>query len=141
MIIILRSDLTVAATHDDTQESLVLAAADYAGAPMAWIDGTVVLGPGDPIPAGAVATRPVGGVYAPPFISSLQYIDLFTQAEQDAILLSNDGTIRSLATKASAAQRVFLTDAHIIAGLDYLTTAGILAPGRKAQILSNTPPA
>jgi hypothetical protein len=37
-------------------------------------------------------------------------------------------------------QSVFLTNPDVAAGVGFLETLGLIAPGRAAEVLSNTPP-
>lgn len=69
-----------------------------------------------------------------PVISATAFMGRFTSPELDA-LASSPGTLLLLITGAAAGQ-IDLSDSQVIAGVNGLTGAGILAAGRAATILT-----
>lgn len=82
---------------------------------------------------------------APPstIISKIAFIHLFTDAELFSILTAakTDVVVELLITKTKLSDCIDLTDTVLINALTYLTQQNLLATGRSAQILANTPPA
>ncbi len=77
----------------------------------------------------------------PATISAAAVIDLFSPAEQAAILTSADIGVKLWLTKAMAATEINLGATKFSDALDYLISKSILTDKRKTQIISNTPPA
>jgi hypothetical protein len=77
---------------------------------------------------------------APPprIITPLQFIELFTQAEQDAIAAAAqaNAAVNLWLIKAMGAQEINKDDPRTIAGLDALVVAGLLTQERRDAILS-----
>jgi hypothetical protein len=82
-----------------------------------------------------VAPAPVAAV-----VSTVEYILLFTPQETAAIRASSDAITQQFLLVIEASSEVNLGDIRVIHGLAYMTAIGLLAAGRSAQILSNTPP-
>ena len=78
-------------------------------------------------------------ISAPPQLSFLQFMALFTSAEQAAIVNSTDTNVKLLLLQASGNGGVTLADAATIAGVDYLVSVGLLISARGAMVLANTP--
>ena len=76
---------------------------------------------------------------APLSLKFLEFIALFTQAEQAAIVASTDVQVRLFLLMAAAASEVILSDPKTEAGVNYLVSLGLLTSQRAAQILSGTP--
>lgn len=77
---------------------------------------------------------------APPVgLTFLQFIALFTQVEQAAIMASTDAQVRLFLLMAAGANEIILSDPQTEAGVNYLASQGLLIPQRAAQILANTP--
>ncbi len=78
------------------------------------------------------------GESVPREITAYAFMMRFTAAERAAIRAAAAGNadLADLYDRQKAAQTINLDDAEVIAGLDALTTAGILAAGRKAEILA-----
>ena len=93
-----------------------------------WRDGG-----GEPAPAVAAPTPP-----AP--LGFLEFMDLFTTAEQGALVTSADPRVKLFLLQASGAGAISFADPRVAAALDQLTTLGLLAAGRAAQILANGAP-
>lgn len=75
--------------------------------------------------------------------SFLEFMDLFTDAEQLAIA---GAAMTDVATKlwydrAVGAQFIDLTDARLTGGLQAMVTAGLLTSGRRDRVLAGLPPA
>jgi hypothetical protein len=86
-----------------------------------------------------------------PTLNFLQFIALFTTAEQDAIFASNDTQTKmfiAMAAGASASPGLQLTNAEVISGINYLATAttasppgpGLITAARAAAILAGQAP-
>lgn len=93
---------------------------------------TVVAGPGGlPILADIPATVPAS-------CTSLEYLDRFTQAEQESVVTAGmtNAAVRLWYDKLIAAQEVVFADQRVSAGLDALISAGLLAADRKAVLLT-----
>jgi hypothetical protein len=91
--------------------------------------------------------------YTPPpeppiTLTFLQFMALFTAAEQAAIAASADTQTRLFLIMAAGSGGLQLTNAQVVAGVNYLATPatanppgpGLIAPSRAAQILSNQAP-
>lgn len=85
---------------------------------------------------------------APPTtLTFLQFMGLFTTAEQEAIVSSTDTQTKLFLLMASGAGTIQLDNPEVIAGVGYLAATststppgpGLIAPARVARILSNTP--
>lgn len=76
---------------------------------------------------------------APPQLTFLQFMALFTPAEQVAIASSSDANVKLLLLQASGNSGVTLSDAATTQGVDYLMSIGLLTAARGAQVLANTP--
>jgi hypothetical protein len=85
-------------------------------------------------PAPAAAPPPING------LSLLQFMALFTPAEQAAIASASDPQTRVFTLMASGAQTLDLDDGELIAGVQHLVSVGLLAPGRAAAILAGAAP-
>jgi hypothetical protein len=91
--------------------------------------------------------RNVAAVIAP--LTKFQFRSLFTLEELVAIDNFHSNTAIPDASKAilttimqnfAAAEDIDLTDPATIAGVNFITTAGLILPARAAQVLANTPP-
>lgn len=76
-----------------------------------------------------------------PHLTFLEFMALFTGAEQAAIVDSADTNVRLFLAQSTGAQFIDLGDARLSAGLSYLVSLGILSAGRPGQILNNMAPA
>lgn len=119
---------------------------------MPWItpDGEYYGGPG-PVADGSkeVSERPserhiwqgdewVLGPVAPPRFVPLEFLNLFTEAEQLAVVqasLSN-AAVKLWYDRVLAATYITLDDPRVEAGLDALVGAGLLTPERKLAVLA-----
>jgi hypothetical protein len=85
----------------------------------------------------------------PVWLTFLQFIALFTAAEQSAIVAAADPQTRLFTMMAIGAGGIDLSNSQVIAGVNYLATAtnatppgpGLITAARAAQILANQPPA
>lgn len=75
-----------------------------------------------------------------PPISSLDFIDLFTLAEQLAAYASEDAAVKLTIGQTQAAGVIHLDSPRVADGLDLLVAVGIIAPERIPEILAGTPP-
>ncbi len=75
---------------------------------------------------------------APVSLTFLQFIALFTQAEQAAIVASTDAQVKLFLLMAAGASEIILSDPKTEAGVNYLASQGLIAPQRAAQILANS---
>ncbi len=133
------STTNVMLTEDDgsirfiTIGALTKGAQDYA----AW------LAAGNQPAQATVVTRP------PPVLTFLQFMALFTSAEQTAIINSSDAQTKMFVIMAAGSGGLQLANAQIIAGVNYLATAttasppgpGLITSARAAQILAGEAPA
>ncbi|MGD0026114.1 MAG: hypothetical protein ABSC37_16100 [Xanthobacteraceae bacterium] len=101
----------------------------------------------DPFPTPTPYTAPPA---PPPTLTFLQFMALFTAAEQAAIVNSSDTQSKIFLLMATGAGTLQLDNPEVIAGVNYLATAstatppgpGLITAARAAQILANqTPPA
>lgn len=101
-----------------------------------WWDGTTLTKPVIPEP---VAPEPP--VFVPPTVSVIQYKMLFTSQERIAAKASVDPVIVDLQDLLNDPRTLTVNLAlkSISDALDYMTTIKILAPGRKAEILTGVP--
>lgn len=84
----------------------------------------------------------------PPTLSFLQFMALFTSAEQDAIIASSDTQTKMFVIMAAGSGGLQLTNAQVIAGVNYLATAttasppgpGLITAARATQILAGQAP-
>ena len=103
---------------------------------------TVAVGVAPPSWAASVSDfgAPTAPAPAAAVISAVDYILLFTPQETAAIRASTDAITQQFLLAIEASSEVNLGDIRVIHGLAYMTAVGLLAEGRSAQILSNTPP-
>lgn len=83
--------------------------------------------------------------YVPPQTSwtFLQFMGLFTAAEQDAIFASSDTQTRmfiTMAASAGANPGLQLANPEVAGGVAYLASINLIASGRPAQILAGAAP-
>jgi hypothetical protein len=84
----------------------------------------------------------------PPTLTYLQFIALFTSAEQTAIFASNDTQTKMFIIMAAGSGGLQLTNSEVVSGVNYLATAttatppgpGLITSTRAAQILAGTAP-
>ncbi len=99
----------------------------------------------------AAGNAPAAYVAPPPPMTSLsflQFMALFTAAEQAAIVGSTDTKTRLFVVMAAGAGSIGLADTEVVDGLNYLATTttatppgpGLITPARAAQILVNEAP-
>lgn len=89
-----------------------------------------------PLPPESVPVVPAAPVY--PRVSAIEYKMLFTPQERISVKTSTDPIIQDL-SELLGDPRVLTVDlnlASIQSALDYMSAVGILAPGRKAEILT-----
>lgn len=102
--------------------------------------------PNTPTPAASNPVSPFAA--AAPTLTFLQFMALFTAAEQAAIVNSADTQTRLFLLMATGAGEIVLSNPELIAGVNYLAATssstppgpGLIALARVAQILANTPP-
>ena len=73
-------------------------------------------------------------------VTFLEFMALFTTAEQTAIVNSTDAQVKLFTLKAEGAGAFYLEDVPVKAGLDYLVSVGVLTSERETAILANQPP-
>ena len=102
----------------------------------------------------ASATAQVGWTYAgsvftpvtPPVVYQtlgldfIAFFNLFTSAEQAAVIGSADITAKMFTAQAEGAPQIDLTDPRVIAGVNYLASINLISPARAAKILTGAPP-
>jgi hypothetical protein len=96
-----------------------------------WVNGKLI----KPVVVEPVAAEPAAIV--PPKLSTVDFRGLFTIAEEIAITKSVDEVVVVLWSRFTdpKLENVDMALASVDYALDYLTTSGILAAGRKAEIL------
>lgn len=101
-----------------------------------FIDGVLTKRPVPPPPAPPEPTAP-----KPPTVSAIQYKMLFTSAERIAAKASVDPVVIDLQDLLNDPRTltVDLSLKSISDALDYMTVIKLLAPGRKAEILTGVP--
>ncbi len=98
--------------------------------------------------AGNTAAPYVAPPTPPQTYSFLQFMTLFTPAELTAIFTSNDTQTKMFITMAAGSGGMQLSNAQVIAGVNYLAAAttatppgpGLITTVRAAQILAGTSP-
>lgn len=71
----------------------------------------------------------------------LQFMALFTQAEQAAVIGSTDVNVKIFTTMAAGSGGLLLDNPDVVTGIDYLESVGLITSDRAAQILAgDTPP-
>ena len=110
--------------------------------------------PGDGSEIVAADTAEIGWTYsagvftpnAPPAtyqtsdLSFLQFMALFTSAEQAAVVNSTDTQVRLFLLMATGAGALDLGNPEVVAGVNYLASLNLIAAARVAAILSGAPP-
>ena len=99
--------------------------------------------------AGNTPTAPPAEPAPTVLLTFLQFMALFTPAEQAAIVSSTDTQTKLFLLMATGAGALDLSNAEVIAGIGYLAATasstppgpGLIAAARAAQILANQPPA
>lgn len=84
----------------------------------------------------------------PPIYSFLQFMGLFTSAEQDAIFAATDTQTKIFITMAAGSGGLQLTNPQVISGVNYLATPtsatppgpGLITSARAAAILAGEAP-
>jgi len=76
----------------------------------------------------------------PVVLNFLQFMALFTSAEQTAIVGSSDAQVKLFLLMASGAGTISLSDSEVATGVNYLESIGLIAPSRPAQVLANQAP-
>jgi hypothetical protein len=84
----------------------------------------------------------------PPTITFLEFMALFTAAEQTAIFASNDTATKMFITMAAGSGGLSLANSEVISGVNYLATAttatppgpGLITTSEAARILAGTAP-
>jgi|UPI00046481A4 hypothetical protein len=84
--------------------------------------------------------KPPSAQSGPTQIPFLGFLALFTQAEQTAIVGSDDVRVRLFCLMAAGANFVDLTDPRVIQGAQLLETLGLIKKGRAASVLAGQSP-
>lgn len=103
------------------------------------VNGQVVLiDDGQPVPAGAVPVEQAAPVVVHRQFSVLEFLDLFSEAEQLAIVGASmqSAQIKLWYDRTLAASFVTIDDARVSAGLTALVAAGLLTEQRKGEIFA-----
>ncbi len=96
-----------------------------------WADGWIFEDP-------TMADLPAGDQPASPRLTSLEFLDLFTEAEQLTIVEASmqSAQIKLWYDRTLAASFITITDSRVSAGLDALVDASLLTNARKAEIVA-----
>jgi hypothetical protein len=127
------------AAYQLTNSTIVIREADGAFIPndpgnVDWIAYQAWLKAGNkPDPATATPT-------ITPTITFLQFIALFTAAEQAALVNSADTQVKIFILMATGSGGVQLNDARVIFGVNYAASKGLITITRAAQILPGQAP-
>ncbi len=128
------------------QPALDALLAAFAGDPAAT---PLVPGTGNPVPdlSGLTYTNTPNPPppAPPPTLTFLQFVALFTQAEQDAIVTSTDTQTKLFMLMATGAGSILLSNSEVIEGVNYLAAAapngpGLITSARAAAILAGLAP-
>lgn len=76
----------------------------------------------------------------PASLTFLQFMALFTSAEQDALVTSTDTQTKLFILMASGSGSIQLNNSEVIAGVNYVASIGIITTARAAQVLAGTAP-
>lgn len=136
-------------TLTDAYGRTIAVARDDAGDDVYALDGISVAFPAETPQAQALAA--IEGMapadYAPPAapasspaLTFLEFVALFTPAEQAAIASSTDGQVKLFVMKATGSGGLALDNAEVVAGVNYLSAVGVIAPARAAAILAGQSP-
>ena len=119
------------------------------GVPLLRLYGMIedMVDPNDPTTSAALASvmssdrlAALQAYQAPPLLSFLQFMALFTQAEQATIVNSTDTVVKLFTLEAAGTADISLSDPRMIGALGYMVSKGILTADRQMAILANTPP-
>jgi hypothetical protein len=77
----------------------------------------------------------------PVVLTFLQFMALFSSAEQTAIVGSTDPQVKLFLLMASGAGTISLPNSEVAAGVGYLASVGLIGATRPAQILADQAPA
>ncbi len=87
------------------------------------------------------------GVFsAPPVVnqttnlSFLQFVALFTETEQAAVVASSDAQVKLFLLMAAGASWIDLINPEVVNGVNYLASLGLITSARAAVILSGAAP-
>ncbi len=112
----------------DALPSTTLVDADTHGGGIGWIwDGEVLTPPSGPTTPQTTQRQ----------LTSLEFLDLFTESEQLAVAQAalKSAHIKLWYDRLLAASFITLADPRTETGLNHLTTAGLLTPERKDEIV------
>jgi hypothetical protein len=92
--------------------------------------------------AGNTPTPAAATVTPAPTLTFLQFMALFTAAEQAAIVGSSDTQVKLFVVMAAGAGGLQLDNAEVVAGVTYLQSIALLTAPRAAAVLAgDAPPA
>jgi len=77
----------------------------------------------------------------PAALTFLQFMDLFTSAEQTALVSETDTQTKLFIMMATGAGGIQLGNPEVIQGVNYVASIGIITTARAAQILAGQAPA
>jgi hypothetical protein len=96
---------------------------------------------GDSYANGAFTPATPSPTYQTAGLSFLQFMALFTPAEQEAIVSASDPQVKVFVLMAAGAGALDLGNSEVAGGVAYLQQAGLLQPARAARVLTGAPPA
>ena len=89
----------------------------------------------------AAGNTPAPAPAAPlPTLTFLQFMALFTQTEQEALVSSADTQTKLFIIMASGAGQIDLTNTEVVQGVNYVASIGIIQSSRVSQILAGQSP-
>lgn len=89
---------------------------------------------------GNTATPYVPPATPAPHLTFLQFMALFTPAEQASIVNSTDTQVKLWLIMATGSGTIGLTDPDVVQGLAYAVSINLITAPRQTQILAGTPP-
>ena len=91
---------------------------------------------GDSYASGVFTSVAPVATYQTSGLTFLQFMGLFTQVEQAAIIGSADVSVKTFTLMAASSPSLDLTNAQVVTGIDYLASISLIQPARVADILA-----
>ncbi|MCX7900544.1 MAG: hypothetical protein N2444_10795 [Methylocystis sp.] len=129
--------MRLALVKDGVVDNVIEADADFS-MPGFDVIASDIAGPGWTYD-GARFAPPVAQAPPPATVGFLDFMNLFTQPEQAALVNSADTQVKLFMAQSMGVGEIDLGDPRVAAALDYLVAAGILAASRKTPILAGVP--
>lgn len=88
----------------------------------------------------AIGIKSIPDPVLAPSVTFLQFMALFTPAEQLAIAASNDPQVKLFVMMATGQPHIEMDNASVVSGVNYLASSGVIQQARVATILAASPP-